>query len=192
VATAFIDESRKEFASRSVYILGAVVFADDATLAHGREAMRSLLLPGEPKVHWYGAVDGYRNDIMSVVTGLDAMFVTVWHEILGGESDERSRRLALALLAYELQQLGVVTAVLESRQPRLDQRDLDIFRSGPVSAGSTRIRATHVRGRDEPLLWISDALCGAEGDRLVFNDRTYISLLSDSHYTVSTRNVDAP
>lgn len=192
MSTAFVDESRKEFASRAVYILGAVIISHETELARARQAMSLLLIPGEPKVHWYRAVDAYRRDIMTTLAGLDAMFLTVWHEILEGEADERCRRTCLALLSFELQQLGVSSVVLESRQPRLDRRDLDIFRSGPRVVGAPRPRATHVLGHDEPALWIADALCGAEGDRLAFNDHTFVSMLAENHYSISTRNAGRP
>lgn len=185
--TAFIDESRKEYAGRSVYIFGAVIFADDTALEAARRAMRLILLDGESKVHWYSAVDEYRHEIMSVVAGIDAMFLTVWHEMLAGDTEERSRRIALSQLVYELQLMGVDRAVLESRQPKLDRRDLDIFRSGPLAFGATRVRADHVLGRDDPALWAADALCGAEGSRLAANDRSHVELLGDRYDSISTR-----
>jgi hypothetical protein len=187
VPTAFIDESRKEYAGRSVYIFGAVIFSDDDAIDVARRGLRLILLDGESKVHWYSAVDEYRQEIMAVVAGIDAMFLAVWHEMLEGDTEERSRRIALSHLVYELQLLGVDRAVLESRQPKQDKRDLDIFRTGIVAHGAHRVRADHVSGRDDPALWAADALCGAEGSRLAFNDRTYVDALGDRYDSISTR-----
>ncbi|QNF94939.1 hypothetical protein IGS73_03930 [Janibacter indicus] len=55
-----------------------------------------------------------------------------------------------------------MTAVtLESRGPADDQRDIDfvnVLRGGQRVDPSVRVE--HVVGRDEPLLWIPDTVCG--------------------------------
>ena len=187
MAIAFVDESRKAHAGRAVYIFGAVIFMDAEAVERARDAMLALLIPGEPKVHWYGAVDTYRSEIMAAVAGLDAIHLAVWHEMLPGDTDERSRRVALTHLVYQLQLLGVEQAVLESRQPRQDKNDLDIFRTGPLARGARRVRADHMPGRLEPALWVADALCGADGERLVGNDRTYVDQIAEHYDSISTR-----
>ena len=75
---------------------------------------------------------------------------------------ERRRRKCLELLFLLLSARGVVLAAFESRGPADDKRDMAMLgglRSADVRGSSLRI--LHRRGPEDPLRWLSDALCCA-------------------------------
>lgn len=90
--TAWGDESgsdRKR--DPNTYILGAII-ADEAAAVRMRENMRSLLLPGQRKVHWRVESDKRRDLIIDVIAESGLNGVVVARTGLEDERDERRRR----------------------------------------------------------------------------------------------------
>lgn len=75
---------------------------------------------------------------------------------------ERARAFCAERLLYELDRLGVVQVWFEARHPALNQRDLRLVKAlrGKQSI-SASIRVEFARPKDEPMLWIPDAVAGA-------------------------------
>lgn len=186
VATAYIDESERSGAYGNRYLLGATIAFADVSRDSYREVMRDLLLPNKTKVHWYGAVDAHKRDIVASISALEVMHCVVTHDRMSRESSERARSKCLELLAFELQNFDINSAVFESRSAALDRKDLSLLnflRSSQTI--STAFKGTHVPGRDEPMLWIADAICGAVGDSWEV-DATYRTVLNHQLHVVST------
>lgn len=76
--------------------------------------------------------------------------------------------------------------MIESREAKLDRRDIDVVRTSPSVPGCERPRAFHAVGAAEPLLWVADGVCGAEGERLSYNDASYVAALAPDHESLST------
>lgn len=68
--------------------------------------------------------------------------------------------------------------VIESRQEHNDRKDrreiLGAQRAGVASEG---LRYRHARPKDEPLLWLPDALAGAIGTSIADGDQELLRLL---------------
>lgn len=79
---------------------------------------------------------------------------------------------AAELTAKDLDRLDAVTRVVfESRGAADDQRDMKMVQSLRASRTITSgMRVDHVRGAQEPLLWLPDAVCGAVNGRLTGDD----------------------
>lgn len=159
---AFVDESYTD----STYTFGACLI-EQRHMEHAREQMRSLLLPGQKKVHWTKESDKRRFAISDVVAGISMERIAIVREGSSHERHERQRRLCLAPMLRLIDAREVTAAWFESRNHRDDARD-DVV----VSALRSRfdlgahLRVNHVFGSNEPLLWIADAICGAvEADR---------------------------
>lgn len=74
---------------------------------------------------------------------------------------ERFRRKCLETLYYELVSAEVYSVTLESRDQAQDKRDRGHI-VGLQGQGLNRsVRIQHLRGGDEPLLWIADAVLGS-------------------------------
>jgi hypothetical protein len=173
VVTAFVDESHRDNQGLRLYVLAATIpFRDD--LDDYRAALVSLLPPRAKKVHWYQAVDAHREEIMDLLAGFDAMYLVVARNMIEGEKPERARMKCIDVMASEAAQFGVTQAIFESRTTGLDNGDLkqlNFLRSSKSLPSA--FPAQHVAGALEPMLWPSDAICGAIGDRELYNDRRW-------------------
>jgi hypothetical protein len=161
--TAWLDESGSNQAvDPGTYILSAVI-CDDTRAEPAREAMRKLLLAKGGKLHWRDEDLGRQEHIAKSIADLSVEhLVVVRSDAATTERPERQRRLCMERMLPELVSLGVGTAVFESRGPTDDQRDhqtLDYLRRKRLLTG--RLHIDHVGGPTEPMLWISDACCGA-------------------------------
>ena len=74
---------------------------------------------------------------------------------------ERCRRKCLEVLYHELVAMHVHDAVLEQRSEAQDRSDRAHIVSLQGQGLDRRLRIRHVRGADDPLLWIADVLLGA-------------------------------
>ncbi len=102
------------------------------------------------------------------------MYLVVARNMPEGEKHERARMKCLDLLASEATQFEVTDAVFEARTNGLDNGDLRQLNYLRTSKSLPFVfSARHVPGRLEPLLWPSDAICGAIGDRELYNDRRW-------------------
>lgn len=164
---AYADESGSDHTKDpGTYILAAAVIEipreDDV-----RALMRGMRLPGQAKLHWRDEQHGRRSSIAKAVAASPTEHVVVVRSVPEdlGCSRERARRKCFEALMWELTGLAVDHVVFESRGKADDKRDarmLDAMRRTHALQG--RIRLDHVRGREEPLLWVPDAVCGTISD----------------------------
>jgi len=143
------------------YLMAAAILANE-DVGTSRDAMSRLLLPRESKVHWRDDQAARRRQVVNAVLELPVEGFVVVRQSMGGEPSERARRKCLDRLLPELEALGCSSLVLESRGAVQDRRDMamiDALRR--TRAVSSAIKVDHQPGPKDPLLWISDALCGA-------------------------------
>jgi len=157
---AFVDESGSHRdLDPNTYILGAVV-VDLADLDEARSVAADLLLPGQMKTHWRAESTKRRMVLTEALVSAPVKHLVVIHT----EPDvpgERRRRTCLKRLFPALSARGVVLATFESRGPADDKRDMNMLGHLRASkALDSSLRVSHRRGPDDPLLWLSDALCG--------------------------------
>lgn len=159
---AWVDESGSNSSLDPNTFIMAALIATAGQLDVIRRCMLDLRLPGQTKMHWRDERPSRRRQIIELIADLDVehlVIVTSPHaESCAGE---RRRRLTLEILLPELAELGVSRAVFESRGKKDDQRDramLDHLRQQHALDAS--LRMDHAIGREEPALWVPDALCG--------------------------------
>ena len=142
------------------YRVCAVVVADE--VADGiRAKLLPFLLKGQRKFHWIAEKKQRRLSFLTTISGLNLESIIIIDRSTPQRHEERRRRKALEFLYLTLENLGVADVVLESRTSTQDHMDIQHI-AGLKSAGLfTSFQLTHVRGGDEPLLWISDTLLGA-------------------------------
>jgi len=158
---AFADESSANRGeNQQEYLIGAALIPADKceTL---REKLRPLLLPGQIKLHWTDESEPRRRSIIKLLCELDAMNVVIAHRSARQKKTERFRRKCLGDFYSEMAAMNVQDVTLESRSPKQDKLDRAHI-VGLQNSGLTRdVRIAHLRGGDEPLLWIADAVLGA-------------------------------
>lgn len=163
VLHAWVDESMR--AARDgkdgLYLLAAVV-ADPGGCDVVREGLTSLLLKGALRLHWRDETEIRRCKIAALIGSHDLAHVVVVGAPINHRRQERARAQCLERLLYELDQLGVSEVWLETRHFALNERDLKLVEAlrGKRSV-SVGIRVEFARPKDEPMLWVPDAVAGA-------------------------------
>lgn len=171
--TAYIDESQPGgTGSGGPYLLAATMLLDEESDAENiRWMLRGALPKGQKKIHWSESVPAFRASLVDKIAQWDLIHRVVVRDAQFGERPERARRSCIEELLYELDQRRVERAVFESRGPADDRRDREMLsklRARKTVRGPLRME--HVRGHEEPLLWLPDIACGAVGQRLRGND----------------------
>jgi hypothetical protein len=152
--------------SGGLYFLGASIVDDGAAFEDYRRELIALKPRSQPKLHWYDSVPNLRIKAVSAVRGFELEHWAFEHEVLDGDSSERSRRACIEVMMYELVNLGVTQVVFESRGPADDKRDARMIEAMRARKRVQGVRFDHVRGRAEPMLWVPDVVLGAiESDR---------------------------
>jgi hypothetical protein len=167
--TAHVDESESDQgADPGTYILAATVLALSSH-EEARSSIRTLLVPGQRKLHWYDdRGEPRRRKIVEAIAQLECQHIVVVKSGDPAVHPERRRRLCMKQLLWELEQLGVRHACLEARERKQNARDRQLLDQLRASRQVTaELRMDHVPGPEEPLLWIPDAVAGAiVADRL--------------------------
>jgi hypothetical protein len=161
---AFVDESMRLSAENSgTYLLAAVV-ADLARCDEIRQVLRSMLYRRQERLHWRDEDGPRRTKIAEVVGGLDVAATVVVGTPLAKRKQERARRKCLEALLPRLEQVGVSRVVMEQRTPSLveaDRRMLTALRGKRLVGKGLRVDTA--RPKEEPMLWLPDAVAGAFG-----------------------------
>ncbi|QUY61894.1 hypothetical protein [Gulosibacter molinativorax] len=159
---AFIDESSGPRPDGQQEYLVCAALVEVTAVDAVRQSLRTLLLPGQLKLHWSDEQSSRRRKIVSQVADLDVNAIVVSHLDEQRKQDERYRRKCLETLYYTLVERQIFGATLESRssnQDKLDRAHI-VSLQGQGQGLDPRLRINHARGRDEQLLWISDAVLG--------------------------------
>ena len=150
---AFLDES-----NRSRYFLACALVVPRA-LNPTRTALRSMLLPGQRRLHFNAESERRQRELLGRMCSLD-LVVRVYEM----RARERTARPALlAALLADLKDLSVERLVIESREGR-DHLDREVIASMQRHGrASLALVYERLRPYEEPLLWVSDATAWAVG-----------------------------
>lgn len=181
VRTAWLDESFREHETAGFYIIAATVL-DPAVAGTARLTMRGLKGPRDTaKLHWNEMDRTERKDAAQTVAAQEGLHVVSVGSPVPRRKQERARSKCLSALIQELHGFGVSRLCLEAREDELNARDIRTIatvRQTVLPKGSM-MRAEHIPGATEPLLWISDIVAGAvRAQRL--GDSRYTDLLGET------------
>ncbi len=159
---AFVDESARP----GRYLMCAVLVEGDRAGALRRQ-MRSLLLPGQRRLHFQKESQRRRRELLSQLSEIDATVVVFDRRRRAGESEPVARARCLTAIVEHLQDLDRdVSLFIERREGRdiHDHRTMDrARRPGDV------LTYQHLEPAADPLLWLPDCYVwavGAGGDWL--------------------------
>lgn len=165
IAAARCDKHRGRVASAGLTVLQEYLIGSAIIPAHKcdtmREALRPLLLPGQIKLHWTDESKARKRAIVDRVCELEPVSVVIAHLSERHRKTERFRRKCREVLYQELLQMEVHDLTLESRSRSQDNKDRAHIVALQGQGLGRSIRISHLRGGDEPLLWIADAVLGA-------------------------------
>lgn len=120
-----------------------------------------MLLPGQIKLHWTAERESRRRRIVSAIASLEPMNFIVAHLSQRQAKTERFRRKCLETLYYELAGAEVYPVTLGSRGPSQDKNERAHIVALQAQGLDKGVRIQHLRGGEEPLLWIADAVLGS-------------------------------
>lgn len=151
----FVDESK----ARGYILVASAISL--GSLQPSEKELRSLLKPGQRRIHFKSERDSRRKEILSRMCELE-INVAVW--ISKGLSDKAARPLCLNALADELLESGVDRLLIERDESVVDV-DRRMLAARLRHVASQSFAYEHVRPHDRPLLWVSDAVawCFANG-----------------------------
>ena len=135
----------------------ACVFVDGRDLAIARRHVRSLLQPGQRRIHFHDERAGRRAILLDSFASLPVRAVGFVVQRGHGTTEFHARAAALAALVEEAQRRGVERLVLESRQ---DDRD-DVATIERARQPEPQLRFEFRAGGDDPLLWLADGITWA-------------------------------
>lgn len=164
--TAVVDEATPEGRGGIYYVVTAAVLLD---VAQVRTAIAGVLPSGRRRpFHWASEGPQARERMLELIASTGVVAHVVVHHPTGRRRQEEARRLALTELVPVLLDDGVDDLIIESRTEAQDRRDratmLDALRAVPHGL---RYRW---EPKEEPLLWVADAVCGAVKQYLLGED----------------------
>ena len=146
---AFIDESKQKN-----YTMVATLLADtDLVLA--RRVMRDLLKPGQFRIHFKSESPRRRREILSSISSLNHSNIVATSSF-SKSSDARNECLSLLISALHKQQVRRV--VLESDESILRSERRFLSDLGNRQPDFQALNYLHLSPRQEPCLWIPDAV----------------------------------
>ena len=172
---AWGDESCRGSENGLSYSMIAVVF--DAWSDDDAVALRKIMPKGALKLHWYEIVPDVKAKSIAAIESMGFSATIVRAVPAAAAKQERTRHKCLTNILPILESKGVSAFVLKSRGAALDKRDVKLLDGLKGSKMVSSIRLEHVRGQDEPRLWVADQILGAFGDSCaVLGDNYWESL----------------
>ena len=151
---AFVDESQ-----RARYMICAAIISP-ADLQAARRALRSMLLPRQGRLHFVKESPQRRRSLLDAMRELPVRT----RLYTSAEKEPIARQRALEALLVDLLGLGGQRLIIECREASQDKRERHLIATAVRrSAAPADLAYDHLRARDEPLLWVSDAVAWAYG-----------------------------
>ncbi|WP_226531983.1 hypothetical protein [Microbacterium paraoxydans] len=144
----YVDESK----ARGYYVVATASAVRDVEASE--RALRSLLKPGQRRIHFKSESDSRRRQILSRMCTLGVR-VSVW--VVKQRSDKEARPLSLGALTEEAARVGVAQLIIE-RDESLERADRRLIAEAIRHGGSSEMQYRHVAPHEHPLLWVSDAV----------------------------------
>ncbi|MFT3798734.1 hypothetical protein [Microbacterium sp.] len=153
----YVDESK----ARGYYVVATA--AAVGSVRECERSLRTLLKPGQRRVHFKSERDSRRREILSRMNELDVR-VAVW--ISDGRPNKEARDLCMVEMAAEACRSGVDELIIE-RDASLEVADRRLIAGVVQSEAASHLRYQHSAPHEHPLLWVSDAVawcCSSGGD----------------------------
>lgn len=184
---AYVDESARAGPEGVYYLVTAgVIVAVDP-----EQARRTLvkLRPLGGRFHWYRERQQGRMAMLDAMAELGTAAFVIWSYPVGRKRQEPARERCMTALLANLDREGIHQVVIERREDRglnrADRRTIhDARQAGLVSESfSYRFEAP----KEEPLLWVPDAIAGAVGMHLANKAHDYFDRLGTDSLTLTVR-----
>jgi hypothetical protein len=175
---ALVDESIL-LSGSGAYLVACVVLPDGRRAAVRRD-LRRLLPAGRVQMHWRNEEARERTALTALLAKESTGLFVYGKRPAVRRDHEPARARLLQTMFEDLAPADVLELLIESRQSPNDQKDRHTI-SALQAAGlaSYDLEYIHRLGREEPLLWLADALAGAMLASLKGEGRFLASLPAD-------------
>ncbi len=148
----FVDESQ-----RVRYIICAAVISPK-DLQVVRSELRSLRLPRQSRLHFVNESPKRRRCLLDAMSELPVRA----RLYISFEKEPIARQRAMKALLIDMMSLGGQRLVIECRESSQDEQERRLI-AGAMRQGAAPVdlQYSHLRAREEPLLWVSDAVAWA-------------------------------
>lgn len=182
--TALVDESFRRGRDGKGYFFMAAVLVPDEQHAPITHRLRAHVSPGQRRWHFRDERSASRRKFLAAVAELHDLEVVALAFCCPTPSQRKSEQARVRCiwnLLVELHDRGVQTVVFESRQEHNDRRDRrEIIAAQRDGVAAADLVYHHGRPKEEPLLWLADAIVGAVGLSVVTGDHDLAELLPES------------
>lgn len=144
----YVDESK----ARGYYVVATASAV--GSVQASEKALRSLLKPGQRRIHFKSERESRRREILSRMNELDVR-VAVW--VVKGKPNKVARDLCMAGVAIEACRSGADQLIIE-RDDSLVAADRRLIAGVLRREEATGLRYQHAAPHEYPLLWVSDAV----------------------------------
>lgn len=182
--TAYADESFLEHDLPGYYVVANAI-VDRDQWEEARQTMNALRGGRRVgKTHWTEMDTLQRKQASDAVAAIEGLHIIAVGTPVPPRRQERARARCLERLVSELHGYGVENLIMEARAPALNKRDVrTVIGARYALPTGTRFTIEHVKGAEEPLLWVVDVLAGAvraghEGNEI------YQSILAERIYEI--------
>jgi hypothetical protein len=179
--TALVDESFRHGHRGRGYALLAAVIVPDTSAAALEHDLRRFVNPGQRRFHWHDERASSRRRFLETMARyheLAVVAMTYCQETASQRKVEQARARSIWALLADLNDQGVGTLVFESRQERNDRRDRrEVMTAQKAGVADPDLVYRHGRPKEEPLLWLPDAVAGTVGEHVAHGNREFFELL---------------
>lgn len=161
---AFVDESARP-GPAGLYVVAAVVVHEN--LAVARVAAEKVP-PSGKRFHWKDEREPSRLAMLDVLVGQGFVLRSYEAHPCATNRQGRARAKSLELLLWDLRQESVGQLVTESRGAPADRHDSKtVVNAIKADVAAPDLVYVHRRPREEPVLWLPDAVAGAAATGLI-------------------------
>jgi hypothetical protein len=182
--TALVDESFRRGRDGGGYFLLVAVIVPDHQHARITGLLRAHVAPGQLRWHFRDERHASRRKLLSQLAELHALDVTAVAfccETPSQRKTEQARVRCIWNLLAELRSRDVQTVVFESRQERNDRKDRrEVISAQRAGVADPALVYRHGRPKEEPLLWLPDAIAGAVGLGIANHEHELAELLPET------------
>lgn len=186
-----VDESLRQRAGGEGSYFLAVARLNAGRAAEARAELRRALRPRQLRFHWRTEWSGDRLAFLQMIAGLEIVSTVVYQHPVRRRKQEQARVRCLWEAMGQFAAWDVQELIIESRQEPLDIRDRrEIIAGQHAGLVASDLPYRHDVPKQEPLLWIADAIVGAVAAAIADGDERYVQLLPER--CRQTRAVPAP
>jgi|GEM_PF-1138212 len=172
---AVVDETRPQIQGGQHYVLTASVLLDADEVI---ERLRVIFAGRTRQFHWHKEGVQKKTAMVTLIEELGVV-AHARYQITAPKRQTQARNELLAAIALDVHHDGAAHLVIEGSDRATEGRDRHVLLNTFEGVGGVPFGYDH-RTKNEQILWIADAVCGAIKDHLTGDDPQWFNRLQSS------------